>query len=64
MTPNDVAQLISSCGFPIVACGFLAWFIKTALENLEKRTQENTDSLNKLVTLVETLLRKDVDEKR
>lgn len=63
MTPNEIGQLISSCGFPIVACGFLAYYISNALKDLQKRTEENTQAINKLITLVETLLRRDIDDK-
>lgn len=63
MSPNEIANLISSCGFPIVACGFLAYYISNALKELQKRTEENTAAISKLITLVEALLRRDIDEK-
>lgn len=63
MQVNEIANLISSCGFPIVACGFLAYYISNALKDLQKRTEENTQAINKLVTLCESLIRKEIDDK-
>lgn len=63
MQAQEIANLISSCGFPIVACGFLAYYISNALKDLQKRTEENTQAINKLITLVETIIRKEVDDK-
>jgi len=60
---NSIGQLISTCGFPIVACGFLAYYISNVLKDLQKRTEENTQAINKLITLCETIIRKEIDEK-
>lgn len=64
MSATDIGQLISSCGFPIVACGFLAYYISNVLKDLQKRTEENTASINKLITLVETIIRREVDDNK
>lgn len=63
MQMSEIANLISSCGFPIVACGFLAYYISNVLKDLQKRTEENTQAINKLVTLCETILRREIDDK-
>ena len=63
MEMGDIANLISSCGFPIVACGFLAYYISNVLKDLQKRTEENTQAINKLVTLCESIIRKEIDNK-
>lgn len=63
MQATEIANLISTCGFPIMACIFLAYYISNALKDLQKRTEENTQAINKLITLVETIIRKEIDDK-
>ena len=49
---NDVAQLITSLGFPIVACLGLAWYVKYQTDNNAKEVkemrQEHQDEINKV----------------
>ena len=43
---NDIVTMISTCGFPIFAC---IWLAKTQAKQIEKLTaiiQENTNVLN------------------
>ena len=62
MATNDIVSIVGSLGFPIVCCGACFWFINQTMKDLNKRTEENTASLNKLITLVETLLRKEIKD--
>lgn len=49
---NDIAQLITSLGFPIVACLGLAWYVKYQTDNNNKEVkemrQEHQDEINKV----------------
>lgn len=66
MDVNAITSLVSSIGFPIVACGALFWFqakflkelsqeIKTSLKEVTDSISENTKATTKLVTTVEIL---------
>ena len=55
MDINVIAQLITTIGFPIVACGALFWFInkqqeshREEMKSLEKSLNENTTILMQL----------------
>lgn len=49
MTVNDIIQIINGCGFPIVACGAMAWFIVwTKKQNIENR-KYNYDNLKEAI---------------
>lgn len=61
MDANLIVSVIGSLGFPIVCAGVCFWFINGTMKDLQKRTEENTESLNKLITLVETIIRKEID---
>lgn len=61
MDYNIIIQLVGSLGFPIVCAGVCFWFINSTMKDLQKRTEENTESLNKLITLVEAIIRKEID---
>ena len=41
MTPPEVANLITTVGFPIVMCGVLAWYVKHLTDRFD-------DALDKL----------------
>jgi hypothetical protein len=42
MDVNQILQLISSVGFPIVCCGAMAWYVKyNADKEREERTKMN-----------------------
>ena len=56
MDMATIAQLIGSLGFPIVACGALAWFIyqqnkshKEEMDKMSEAINNNTLVLNKLL---------------
>lgn len=61
MDANTIVTIVGSLGFPIVCCLFMFYFISSSLKEFQKRTEENTESINKLITLVETIIRKDID---
>lgn len=42
---NEVATIISSLGFPIVACGALGWYVY-------RLTQINRDEVNRLADVI------------
>ena len=48
MDTNAVVQLISSIGFPIVACIFMWKYINSTLKDFTKTMQENTLMIAKL----------------
>lgn len=48
-----VISAITSVGFPIVMCGFFAYFIMTTLKKLEETVQSNTTVISKLVSILE-----------
>lgn len=50
MDSNTVVTLISSVGFPIVACMFLAWFVFKVVEDLRKTVEHNTNIMEKILT--------------
>lgn len=45
---EEITQMISNVGFPIVACVFMAWFINTTLKDFTNTMRENTNMLSKL----------------
>lgn len=66
MSPDALASLVGSLGFPIVCCGALFWYMTKSMkdfsdkieksnEELAKSIQGNTDATTKLVTTVELL---------
>lgn len=57
MTVNDIVTIVTSVGFPIVACGAMAWYVKyisdrhsTEVQQLNEQHQEEmkqvTEALN------------------
>lgn len=55
----DWVQIISSVGFPIVACGAMAWAfyntlteIKLTIESLKGIIERNTDALNDIQHII------------
>lgn len=48
MDVSTVAQLISSVGFPIVACGVLAYLFYREQENHKEETEKFTSAINDL----------------
>lgn len=66
MDVNTIVQLINGCGFPIVACGALGWFVvwsrkqsdenrKYNYETLRTAIDNQTTALNVLVDAVKDL---------
>lgn len=63
---NDIATMISTLGFPIVACIGLGWFCKYMIDNnnrniekmfemYDKATTENRQAIEKMTAAVEKL---------
>lgn len=61
MDANIIISLVGSLGFPIICALICFWFINTTMKELQTRTEENTESLKKLITLVETIIRRELD---
>ena len=43
---QEITQVISSVGFPIVACGALFWMINTTMKELREAIMALTNSLD------------------
>lgn len=56
---NEVAQLITSLGFPIVMCGALCWYIYNVQGKLTDIVNKNTDAIKELILKIEFLGRKE-----
>ena len=50
---QEITQVISSVGFPIVACGALFWMINTTMAKLTDAITELTKSLDNANTIAE-----------
>jgi cell division protein FtsB len=65
MDVSTIQQLISTVGFPIVCCGFLAWFIYKAFEKITAQSREREEKLYSIVADAqktnETLLKTNSD---
>ena len=55
MDVNMAVQLIGSLGFPIVACIYLAWDRTRLMKEFMDKMNENTQALESLKTLINTL---------
>lgn len=58
MNMTDIATIISTVGFPIVCSGFFAWYLVKVESKSNDIIQENTNTLTKLTTLIDGLIRK------
>lgn len=58
MDMTNIVSVISSVGFPIVCCGFFGWYIVKVESKSNDIIQENTNTLTKLVSLIESLMKK------
>lgn len=47
MDIQEITQVISSVGFPIVACGALFWMINTSMKELREAITALTKSLDR-----------------
>ena len=52
METNSIVTLISSVGFPIVACLGMAWYVKYQMDNYAKQIKELRDEHNKEIDKV------------
>lgn len=64
MTANDIVNLISTVGFPIVMCGVLLYYIMTinkknddTIKGLSDTISQNSKVLTELTTLIKTLIK-------
>lgn len=48
MDIQEITQIISSVGFPIVACGALFWMINTTMKELKEAITSLTKSLDRV----------------
>ena len=62
MDTNNIIQIVSSLGFPIVMCGALFWYMakkcevhKAETDHLKDTINENTKALAELTTLIKIL---------
>lgn len=66
MDANIIEHLITSLGFPIVACGALFWFVNKQeerrseeLESMRNTISENTTILTSLKELIQMIINKE-----
>ena len=64
MTANDIINLISTVGFPIVMCGVLLYYIMEVnkknddtIKGLSDTINQNSKVLTELTTLIKTLIK-------
>ena len=64
MTVNDIVNLISTVGFPIVMCGVLLYYIMLVnkknddtINGLSETINQNSKVLTELTTLIKTLIK-------
>lgn len=52
---NEVAQLITSLGFPIVMCAALCWYVYNVQTKLTDIVNENTNAIKELIMKIDFL---------
>lgn len=52
MDANAIVSIISSVGFPIVACGAMAWFIATTFRSFNDLMGKNNILMDELIELL------------
>lgn len=64
MTANDIVNLVSTVGFPIVMCGVLLYYIMSinkknddTIKGLSDTISQNSKVLTELTTLIKTLVK-------
>ena len=62
MDANTIVTLIGSLGFPIVACCYMAWFIKQLMQSFREAMDKNTDALQEIKTWIQAIDRRMSDE--
>ena len=55
MDVSTITQLISSVGFPIVACGVMAYLFYREQENHKQETNQFTSAINELTVALTKL---------
>lgn len=55
MDVNNIITLVGSLGFPIVACGCLAWFTNTTIKEFRESMDRNTDMLQEIKTWIQAI---------
>ena len=55
MDYNSIITLVSSLGFPIVACIALFWMMNTTMKEFKETVAENTKAMTELVTTVKAI---------
>lgn len=50
---QEITQVISSLGFPIIACGALFWMINTTMKDLRDALNQLTKTIDKTNQLTE-----------
>lgn len=70
MDVANITSMISSVGFPIVACIFMAYMLKeitekheTEMNNMREALNSNTNAITKLEVLINTVLQKLSEDK-
>ncbi len=61
---SEITDLISTMGFPIVCCGFLGYYVYKIQEKMREAIEKNTDSTEKMCSLIDALHRRMDDDKR
>lgn len=52
MDANTIVSIISSVGFPIVACGAMAWFIAMTFRSFNELMSKNNSLMDELIGLL------------
>lgn len=56
MNPNEIVSIITTVGFPIVACGALGYYVKyTNDRNREDLLQERSSHKEEIATMTEAI---------
>ena len=58
MTPNDVTQIISTVGFPIVCCGALFYYTT----NVQKELTDSINRMNETMKIIREYVRGGLDD--
>ena len=49
MSPQDIVQIVTTVGFPIVAAGAMFWYIVKEMGEMRKVVAENTRVISQLL---------------
>lgn len=60
---NDVVQVISTVGFPIVCAGALFWYVVRVQDQMRTTVDNNTKVLHQIFTVLDTLTEKPLEDK-